>query len=81
VPLASTRERASEVHRDRRVRRLRCADVVNDRCGLARYDSSAPGCRPFRIVALRLAPGSVRVCRLFDRAFIDYDYYRPLTSP
>jgi hypothetical protein len=53
MPPTSTQERPCEVHRDRPIRRLRCADVVDDGRGLARHDRAAPGVGPFRIIALR----------------------------
>src|ERR1700720_4201778 len=81
MPLTSTQERPCEVHRERRVRRLCRADVVDDGRGLARHDRTAPGCEPFRLVALCLASGSVFFCRLYDRAFVDYDYHRAVSSP
>jgi hypothetical protein len=61
MPLTSTQERPCEVHRDRCVWRLRCADVVDDGRGLARHDRAAPGCEPFRLVALRLASGEFAI--------------------
>ena len=43
MPPTSTQERPREVHRDRSVRCLRSADLVDDGRGLARHDGSAPG--------------------------------------
>src|SRR5262249_57645720 len=81
TPPISTQERTREVHRDQRAWRLCCADVVDDGCGLAWHHRSAPGCGPFRLVALRLASGSVRVCSLYDRAVVDHADHRALSSP
>ena len=36
---------------------------------------------PFRLAALCLASGSVRVCRFHDRALLDNARRRPVTSP
>jgi Phage integrase family len=41
MPLTLTQERPGEVRRDRRVRRLCCADVVDDGRGLDRHDHAA----------------------------------------
>src|ERR1700675_529139 len=78
MPLTSTPECPCEVHRDRRVRRLRCADVFDDGRGLARLERAAPGCEPVRRVTVRLASGFVRVCRLYDCALVDDTYRRAL---
>ena len=71
MPPTSTQERPGEVRRDRPVRRLCRADLVDDGRRLDRHDRVAPVRRPFRPVALCLAPGAVCVRGLHDRAVVD----------
>jgi hypothetical protein len=81
MPLALTQERPGEVHRDQRVRRLCCADVVDNGRGLSRGGRPAPGCEPLRLVAVRRASGFVRFCRLYDCALVDDAYRCTLSWP
>ena len=50
--------------------RLRCANLAHDDRGLARHNCVAPGRRPLRFASIRLASGSVRVCRLHHRSLV-----------
>ena len=73
----STRERPHEVRRDRPVRCLRCADLAHYGRRLVRHDRTAPRRQPLRLAAIRLASGSVRVCRVHHRSLVlDPDHRR-----
>src|SRR5262249_27650500 len=81
MPFILIQESLNEVQRDRRVRRLCCADVVDDGCRLGHHDHPAPACEPPWLAAARLASGLVRVRRLYNRAFVDDDYNRAVALP
>src|SRR5215831_19341411 len=70
IALTSTQERPHEICRDQPVRGLRCADLADDGRRLARHDRIAPGRRPLRFAAIRLASGPVRVCRVRHRSLV-----------
>src|SRR5262249_27300681 len=74
----STQEKALDVPGDRFARRLRCADLVADRCRVVRYDRVAPNRGSFRDAAPRLASLAVRVRGLHNRAILDRARHRPL---
>src|SRR6516164_2275452 len=67
----SRRGGSGEIHRDKLVRRLYRADLVDDGCRLDAHDYIAAERRPFRSIALRLASLAVRVRHLHDCALHD----------
>jgi RND family efflux transporter MFP subunit len=73
MALTSTQERPGEDHRDQSLRRLCRANLVADGRRLGNNDIIALVRCAFWVVAPCLAPGTVRICGLRDRAVLDFE--------
>src|ERR1700691_5585742 len=71
MPSTSTRGSRGDALGGQSVRCVRCTHLGDDGRRLARDHHTAPLPRPHRSVTLRLAPGPVRICRLYDPAFVN----------